>query len=225
MPERDQTQCPGCRLPAWLCVCDCAPRLTTRTKLLLVVHVADLGRTSNTVRLLTLAIRDVAIVRHGVPPAPADPSLHLPAGTTPVVLFPGHGAEPLTPELVASLPSPPTLVVPDGNWKQASRMVKRLPLLAGAVKVVLPDRAFAGTALRRNHSGHHMSTYEAVTQALAVLEGEVVATPLFDFYRRATDRMLYIRGRLDRCDVYGGLDGPHASGAGKPAPSQFADGV
>jgi len=206
--DRDHSPCPACRLPVWLCVCDYAPRLTTRTRLILVVHVHDLGRTSNTVRLLTLAIRDATLVFHGVFPAPADPASHVPAGATPIVLFPGHGAKPLTPDLVASLPSPPALVVPDGNWRQASRMVKRLPLLAGAVKVALPDRAFAGSALRRNRPGHHMSTYEAVTQALAALEGEVVAGPLLDFYRRATDRMLLARGKLRLGDVHGGLDDP-----------------
>jgi hypothetical protein len=53
-----------------------------------------------------------------------------------------------------------------------------------------------------------MSTYEAVAQALAVLEGDVVAVPLLDFYRRATDRMLFSRGKIRLGDVYGGLDGP-----------------
>ncbi|MFO0798257.1 MAG: tRNA-uridine aminocarboxypropyltransferase [Gemmataceae bacterium] len=207
-PDRDQSPCPACRQPRWLCVCAHAPRLTTRTPLLLVVHVHDYGRTSNTVRLLALAVRGVAVIPHGVFPAAADPAPHVPAGTTPVVLFPGHGASPLTPQLVAALPSPPALVVPDGNWKQASRMVKRLPLLAGAVKVALPDRAFAGPALRRSHAGHHMSTYEAVAQALGVLEGEQVAGVLLDFYRRATDRMLLIRGKLRLGDVFGGLDEP-----------------
>ena len=137
----------------------------------------------------------------------------MPAGATPVVLFPGRGAEPLTPELVASLPSPPALVVPDGNWRQASRMVKRLPLLADAVKVALPDRTFAGTALRRNQPGHRMSTFEAVAQTLAVLEGEAVAGALLDFYRRATDRMLMVRGKLRLGDVYGGIDRPRPTNA------------
>jgi DTW domain-containing protein YfiP len=206
--DRDPTPCPACRLPGWLCVCAHAPRVATRTALLLVVHVHDLGRTSNTARLLTLAIRDATLVRHGVFPAPPDAASHVPAGATPVVLFPGHGARPLTPELVAALPSPPALVVPDGNWRQAGKMVKRLPLLAGAVKVALPARDYAGPALRRNRPGHRMSTYEAVAQALAILEGEAVAGPLLDFYRRATDRMLFARGRLRPGDVFGGLDGP-----------------
>src|SRR4051794_33783774 len=159
--DRDPTPCPACRLQRWLCVCAHAPRVAIRTPLLLVVHVHDLGRTSNTARLLTLAIRDVTLVCHGAFPDPADPASRVPVCTTPLVLFPGHGARPLTPELIASLPSPPALVVPDGSWRQASRMVKRLPLLARAMKVALPDRLFAGAALRRNSPAHHMSTYEA----------------------------------------------------------------
>ncbi len=206
--DRDPTPCPACRLPGWLCVCAHAPRVVTRTSLLLVVHVHDLGRTSNTVRLLALAVRGATLLCHGAFPAPADPAAHVPAGATPVVLFPGRGAKPLTPELVAALPSPPALVVPDGNWRQAGRMVKRLPLLAAAAKVALPARAVAGPALRRNRPGDRMSTFVAVAQALAVLEGEAVAGPLLDFYRRATDRMLLVRGKLRLGDVYGGLDGP-----------------
>lgn len=205
--DRDSTPCPVCRLHTWLCLCAQAPRIATRTSLLLVVHVHDLGRTSNTARLLTLAVRDTTLVGHGGREAIADMASHVPAGATPVVLFPGRGARELTPELVASLPPSLALVVPDGNWKQAARMVKRLPLLAGAVKVALPTRAFDGSALRRNRPGR-MSTYEAVTQALGAIEGEEVAGPLLDFYRRATDRMLLVRGKLKPGDVYGGLDGP-----------------
>jgi len=213
--DHDSTPCHTCAHPRGGCACartprGCAhaPRVATHTPLLLVVHVHDLGRTSNTARLLALAVRDATLVCHGVPPAPPDVATYVPAGTTPIVLFPGHGAKHLTPELVAALPSPPALVVPDGNWRQAGKMVKRLPLLAAATKVALPSRDFAGPALRRNRPGHRMSTYEAVVQALAILDGEEVAGPLLDFYRRATDRTLLFRGKLRLGDVYGGLDGP-----------------
>jgi DTW domain-containing protein YfiP len=206
--DRDTTPCPACRLQKWLCVCALAPRVTIRTPLLLVIHVHDRGRTSNTARLLTLAIRNATVVGHGDQHKPADPASHVSTGATPIVLFPGHGARPLTSEFVAGLPTPPNLVVPDGNWRQASKMVKRLPLLAAAAKVSLPARNLTGQALRRNHPGHRMSTYEAVVQALAILEGEGVAGPLLDFYRRTVDRMLLVRGRLKLGDVYGGLPAP-----------------
>lgn len=206
--DRDRSQCPVCRVHKWLCVCALAPRVPVRTPLVLVGHVHELGRTSNTVRLLALAVRGAIVLPHGAREGPADPAAHVPAGATPLVLFPGRGAKQLTPGLVASLPSAPALVVPDGNWKQAGRMVKRIPLLDAALKVALPPQTFAAAALRRNRPGERMSTYMAVTQALAVLEGEAVAEPLLDFYRRATDRMLFTRGRLRQADVYGGTDEP-----------------
>jgi hypothetical protein len=56
-----------------------------------------------------------------------------------------------------------------------------------------------------------MSTYEAVVQALAILEGEAIAEPLFDFYRRAVDRMLFVRGQVKFGDVYGGLPDPRGT--------------
>jgi DTW domain-containing protein YfiP len=159
-----------------------------------------------------LAVRNATLVGHGGLPVPPDPAIHLQTGVTPIVLFPGHGARPLTPDLIATLPMPPALIVPDGNWKQASRMVKRLPLLATGTKVSLPNRKLMGQALRRNHTGHRMSTYEAVVQSLAILEGDAIAEPLFDFYRRAVDRMLFVRGHLKIGDVYGGLPYPRQAG-------------
>jgi hypothetical protein len=95
-------------------------------------------------------------------------------------------------------------------------MVKRLPLLAGALKVALPTRTFEGQAVRRNRPGHRMSTFEAVAQALGVLEGEAVAGPLLEFYRRATDRMLLVRGKIRFGDVYGGPGGPRPGDALPP---------
>ena len=78
-------------------------------------------------------------------------------------------------------------------------------------RVVFVDETAANTTMDRRYGypeGHRMSTYEAVAQALAVLEGEAVAGPLLDFYRRAVDRMLLVRGHLKPGDVYGGLAGP-----------------
>ena len=89
-----------------------------------------------------------------------------------------------------------------------------MPLLNGAGKVALPTRSFTGATARRTHEVHLMSTYEAVAQALTSLDGEAIAGPLLDFYRRATDRMLLVRGKLRLATVYGGRDGPRHSSVG-----------
>ena len=95
-------------------------------------------------------------------------------------------------------------------------MVKRLPFLSTATKVSLPTRNLMGPDLRRNHPGHRMSTYEAVVQALAILEGHAVVEPLVDFYRRTVDRMLFVRGHIKLNDMYGGIDCPYAEN-GQPS--------
>src|SRR6188474_2766666 len=92
--DPDHTPCPACRLQGWLCVCAHAPRIATRTSLLILVHRREWGRSSNTARLLSLAVRDTALVCHGRGREPTDLAPHLAAGVTPVVLFPGRGARP-----------------------------------------------------------------------------------------------------------------------------------
>ncbi len=86
---------------------------------------------------------------------------------------------------------------PSGAANDPDGMMKRLPLMAGAGKVALPSRTFTGVAVRRYHPGHRTSTFEAVAQAVTVLEGEATAEPLFEFYRRAIGQMLR---RVVGCD-------------------------
>ena len=81
-------------------------------------------------------------------------------------------------------------------------------LLAGAVKGRFPERTCASAAVRRNRETYHLSTSESVAQALGIVEGDARARALFDFYRRATDRILLVPGKLTLRDVYGGFDRP-----------------
>jgi len=122
--DRDPTPCPACRLHRWLCVCALAPRIATRTSLVLIVHIHDLGRTSNTVRLLALAVRDATFLCHGAFPHRPIRRPTYPRARPRSCFTPPRG-QAADAGLVASLRRSPALIVPDGNWKQASRMVKR----------------------------------------------------------------------------------------------------
>ena len=54
---------------------------------------------------------------------------------------------------------------------------------------------------RRNIGDDRMSTYEAVAQALTVLEDDRLEAPFSAFFHQVAARMLCMRGRVSRQDV------------------------
>lgn len=82
------------------------------------------------------------------------------------VLFPGEGAVDAR-ELATPIE---TLVVLDGTWSNARKLVQRSPLLRGLPRVALaPDRP-GNYRIRREPAAHCLATIEAVVQVLELLE-------------------------------------------------------
>ena len=159
------------------------------------MHSGEWPRGSNTGRLTQLTLPNSAIRIHGNQhiPLPAE-ELQNHAGSL-LVLFPGHGAKPLTPELSLSLPRPITLLVPDGNWGQTKSMMRRLPLMRLARAVELPGPILAVDRPRRNIFADRMSTFEAIAQAIGILESPEAEEQLLSFFQIFVDRFLTMRGR------------------------------
>ncbi len=87
----------------------------------------------------------------------------------PVLLYPGEGAI----DVVKNPPrGPVTLVVVDGTWSQAKKIVKSDPELARLPRYAFtPDRP-SEYRIRREPSLECVSTIEALMQVLGVLEGD-----------------------------------------------------
>lgn len=168
------------------------------------MHSRENLRSSNTGRFASLAMQGAEVRLHGVKDQPVDLSDLDPQAT--YVLFPGRGAKAMTPDFVATMTRPATILVPDGNWRQTSHMLKRLPLLASLPKIELPGPLPGLKRCRRNIFPDRMSTFEAIAQAVGALEGPDVEDILTDFLRRAVDRKLMLRGKLAAADVHGGFD-------------------
>jgi DTW domain-containing protein YfiP len=149
-----------------------------KTHLTLIVHAKELKRTTNTGRLAARALVNSEVVVRGL--GPVQIPLHL--GHRPLLLFPGENARELTAELVAESALPAQLLVPDGNWRQASKVALRHPELAGAERVKISRINDADQHLRRENHPSGMSTLEAVAWALRVLEGEEAFWQLRAFY-------------------------------------------
>jgi len=192
---RHETRCTSCLLRPEHCICSIAPRFDLVTRVVLVTHWRELYTTTNTGRLLRLALKNCEMRVRGRRDEPVRQDGIAPAAGSGLVLFPGPGSRPLTVESAGELAGPVTLVVPDGSWRQARRMPRREPALAGLphfhVEAARPSRY----GLRRAPHPHCLCTLEAVAAALGILEGPAIQTALEDLLAEMVRRTLLARPR------------------------------
>lgn len=211
-------RCDRCRQHTGLCLCDALPRLDNRTRVLVVMHRAEDRKSTNTGRLAAHCLaRSAVFVRGDRDAEPLD--LPLADGSTPLLLFPHEDAEELDARHLAL--GPVTLVVPDGNWRQASRMRRRVRGLSSLRCVRVPRGEPSRYRLRRSAREDNLSTLEAIARALAFFDSPALGAALEDVHQRAVDRMLWVRGDLAGDEVHGGIP----DGALRHAPSSPARGA
>jgi 23S rRNA-/tRNA-specific pseudouridylate synthase len=128
--------------------------------------------------LALAALKNSELFVHGRPGDTLDLNPLFDAGRRVLLLFPGEFARPLSAELMAEDPRPITLIVPDGNWRQASRIPKRVPGLERAEQVTLATGAPTRWGLRRETRAEGLSTFEAIARAFGVLESAEVQAGL-----------------------------------------------
>jgi DTW domain-containing protein YfiP len=205
------SRCNRCRMHSSLCVCALIPTLETRTRLVLVIHRAEDRKPTNTGRLAACAMPNSEIIVRGRAEEPAD-SIVLRPGTRPLFLFPHEDAVPLAS--FASDPSAPdddrpfTLIVPDGNWRQASKVRNRVPGMRDVPCISLPVGEPSIYRLRSEAHPFGLATIEAIGRCLRVLEGDAgpaVERALLHVFRAMVERTLWSRGDFETDEVTGGI--------------------
>ncbi len=172
---RPVRRCPRCAMVERHCLCAEIRPAHTHCRLLLFLHRLELKRTTNTGRLLLLALSNSEVMLRGLRPESAAPPAEAPRTfSNAFVLYPYDDAEELTPATAARLlgQGPPTLIVPDGNWRQSAKIAKREPILRGLRRFRLA-RAADGPSiytLRRRHREDGLCTLEATARALELIE-------------------------------------------------------
>jgi DTW domain-containing protein YfiP len=195
MSRRDNARhrCRRCRMLGGLCVCALmpSPRLATRTRLVLVIHRFEDRKPTNTGRLAAECLENSVVVVRG-------------HESQPLLLFPHEGATPLA-EARIDRDRPVTLVVPDGNWRQASKVRQRVPGLSELTCVRLPVGERSIYRLRAEAHEAGLSTIEAIGRAMGLLEGDHVRQALELVFRAMVERTLWSRGRVPAAEVTGGI--------------------
>jgi DTW domain-containing protein YfiP len=167
-------QCPRCLRPQSHCLCPLIPCLDSRTRVLLLQHPSEVNHALNTARLAALGLNNAQLIVGEV--FEDLPALLSPPGYQARLLFPGEDAQPL--QAYAATDEPLLLVVPDGTWRKARKMLHLNPLLAALPRVTLTEGGVSRYRLRKAPGPGALSTIEAIVQALGTLEAPASFEPL-----------------------------------------------
>lgn len=166
--------CPRCHRPQSHCLCPLIPSLDSRTRVLLLQHPSEVNHALNTARLAALGLNNAELIVGEV--FEDLPGLLNQPGYQARLLFPGEEAQPM--HAYAPSEDPLLLVVPDGTWRKARKLLHLNPLLAALPRVTLAAGSVSRYRLRKAPGPGALSTVEAVVQALQTLEAPTRFEPL-----------------------------------------------
>lgn len=169
-----RARCERCTRPLAHCLCHLIAHLPSRTRVLLIQHPDEVKHALNTARLVALGLQNaqliVAETLENIEHYIQQP------GYRACVLFPGEQAQAL--RAYQDNQQPLLLIVPDGTWRKARKILHCNPLLAALPRVTLAPGLSSRYRLRKAPDAQALATVEAVTYALTVLEPELDFSPL-----------------------------------------------
>ena len=162
----------------------------------MVIHKKELKRTTNTGRLAIKSLTNSELRIRGDEDRQAlDLSDLLVPSYRTFLFFPSDEAVDLDQALVKQSPLPIQLIVPDGNWRQASKVNTRHPELKDIPRVKISTANTSTHHLRAEHSPEGMATLQAIAQALEIIEGTEAVAPLVRLYQAKLRNTLLGRGQ------------------------------
>lgn len=161
-----RARCERCVRPLSHCLCHLIPRLPSRTRVLVLQHPDEVGHALNTARLAALGLENGELrVGEVFADLPLDPAYRA------CLLFPGDSAQSLPLAPLTSDARPLMLVVPDGTWRKARKLLHLNPVLAALPRVCLPSGLSSRYRLRKAPGEGALATIEAIAVALELQEG------------------------------------------------------
>ena len=159
--------CPRCERPTRVCYCAHLTSIDTRTRVVLLQHPREEDMAIGTARMASLCLPNselhVGVDSPELTRALSDPER--PAA----LLYPSDDA-------IDVLSDPPsgaiTLVVVDGTWWQARKLVRKNPRLSALPRYAFKAPTPSEYRIRREPDETYVSTIEALVHVLGVLEGD-----------------------------------------------------
>ncbi|WP_073101803.1 tRNA-uridine aminocarboxypropyltransferase [Pollutimonas bauzanensis] len=198
-------RCARCLRPMSHCLCAHITVAPNRTRILILQHPDEQKHPLNTARLavLGLAHAELLVGEHF-------PQLNgiISAAASVFLLFPTKNAALSQPLLASRAGESSLLIVPDGTWRKARKIMHANPVLGALPRLSLPIGEPSEYRVRRAREPAAVSTIEAIVRALTVLEPERDFQPVLKPFKALVDRQiqamgadLYRRNYSDRSPV------------------------
>lgn len=201
---RGTTRCAACHLPPRWCICDTLTTATTEVAVAVLAHREELHKPSSTGLLLQRVLPHARL--HAFDHrAPTPPEAVLVPGRETWILHPSGEPPPAPPPPRAGL----HLVLLDGNWRQAGKLLRHVRGWGRTVR--LPLDTPARGHLRTRPDALRGCTAEALAHALDLLGEPAPAAALRLQLEVHVAAFLLSRGKRDEAVAY--LDGTAAAAA------------
>ncbi len=180
--------CRRCLRPETFCVCVGLGPIPSRTRVVLLQHPRE-ARVAICSAWLTRIALENAELHRGVGFEAHPRVREVAAAPDTALLFPGTGSAPVASAVAAP---PRSLVVIDGTWLQAEKMLEKNPAIAALPRLSIASGRPSGYGdLRREPAEGHLPTIEAVALALGALERDAARfAPMVAAFRRMVELQL-----------------------------------
>jgi len=160
--------CNNCQYPIDNCLCDHLTNVTHKTKVIVLQHPSEVKNAKNTVRLLNLISdnfecyvgeteQDFSEIKQRALQSPEQYAL----------LFPAEDSEDIAETAAKSFSN---LIVLDGTWKKAKKILLCNPWLTELITVTFSEEKVSEYQIRSTSVAGGLSTIEAVAYSLDKIE-------------------------------------------------------
>lgn len=188
-----RSRCQHCARPVSHCLCAHISVTANRTAVLILQHPSEQKHPLNTARLAIAGLQraELQVGEH----FPSLEALLANAGQA-YLLFPGEGA--LSPaEVIGNLyrPAPDLLIVPDGTWRKARKILYANPVLSTLPRLTLAAGAPSAYRVRKASQPGAVATIEAIVRTLTMLEPEQDFDPVLEPFHALVAQQVQAMGQ------------------------------
>ncbi|MBR9912167.1 MAG: DTW domain-containing protein [Gammaproteobacteria bacterium] len=179
--------CPGCQLPLARCYCDLAIPVASAVEVIVWQHPSEANHPKGTAALLNRCLGNCQmLVAEQLSEAQFE-RFSGPGERQTWLLFPGSDAAPTG---AVPMASSVRLLVLDGTWRKARKLMHLNPWLQQLPRLALAPIGASEYTIRKSEQPHQLSTLEATCQAINLLERDSTLTaPLLNAFQHYMRRL------------------------------------